>query len=87
MYARSVENGVFTITANRTGTENRAGRTLTFTGASQILDPKGNILISAPPDTDIVGVASLNPLVADNKTINEYNHLLGSRRPEFYRTS
>ena len=34
MYARSVENGVFTITANRTGTESRTGRTLTFTGAA-----------------------------------------------------
>jgi predicted amidohydrolase len=87
MYARSVENGVFTITANRTGTESRAGRTLTFTGASQILDTKGDTLAQASTDEETVGLAHLDPITADNKSINEHNHLIASRRPEFYRTT
>lgn len=84
MYARSVENGVFSITANRIGTEERAGRRLTFTGASQILDPRGQCLVSAPPDEEGVGLAELDPEAADNKQINPYNHLLNSRRTDLY---
>lgn len=84
MYARSVENGVFTITANRIGTEERAGRSLTFTGASQILDPRGNTLASAPADAEALGFAEVDLSQADNKQITPYNHLLNSRRTDLY---
>ena len=46
MFARSVENHLFTITCNRTGTENRTDRSLTFTGASQVLSPHGERPVS-----------------------------------------
>jgi 5-aminopentanamidase len=85
MYARSVENGVFTITANRTGDESRAGRALKFTGSSQVLDTRGNLLVSATPDETAVRIAEIDPLAADNKALNPYNDLMKSRRPEFYR--
>src|SRR6185369_5194878 len=39
MRTRSFENRVFVVTANRTGTEKRAGGTVPFTGRSQIVDP------------------------------------------------
>ncbi|MGI8907653.1 MAG: nitrilase-related carbon-nitrogen hydrolase [Candidatus Sumerlaeaceae bacterium] len=84
MYARSVENGIFSITANRFGTEERAGRKLTFTGASQILDPKGNCLASGPVDSEYMQVVEVNLDSADNKQINAHNHLLKSRRVELF---
>jgi len=84
MYARSVENGVFSITANRVGEETRVGRSLTFTGASQVLDTKGNVLAQAPPDGEFVGLATISAADADNKQINPHNHLLVSRRVDLY---
>lgn len=84
MYARSVENGLFTVTANRFGTEERAGRKLTFTGASQVLDPKGNTLASAAADEECVRVVEVDLATADNKQINPHNHLLKSRRVDLF---
>jgi len=84
MYTRSVENRVFTITANRIGTENQAGRNLTFTGGSQILDPEGNTLASAEPDEPHTALATIDPEIAHNKSINEYNNLTTDRRPNLY---
>src|SRR5262245_25572244 len=43
MVARSFENRVYTITANRTGTETRPGGRVPFTGRSQIVDPAGEV--------------------------------------------
>ena len=84
MFARCVENGVFAITANRFGTEERAGRTLTFTGESQIMDPKGNVLAAAPAEGEHIAVVDIDLAGADNKQFNPHNHLLKSRRTELY---
>lgn len=84
MFARSVENKVFTITANRIGTETQAGRELGFTGQSQILNPRGETLAAAPPDADATLTAALDPTDADDKTIAELNDLFANRRPEHY---
>lgn len=84
MYARSVENRVYSITANRIGAEDRAGRKLTFTGGSQVLDIKGNVLVQAPTDQEHVGLVEIDPTLADDKRINEYNDLLNDRRAELY---
>jgi len=84
MFARSVENRVFTITANRIGTENQAGRSLTFTGTSQVVDTEGTVLVSAPADKSHTALVTINPETADNKSINEYNNLAKDRRPGLY---
>jgi len=84
MFARCIENQVFAITANRIGTESRAGRTLTFTGESQVLDPKGTRLVSAPVDGEHLGVTEIDPELADNKAINEFNDLFENRRLDLY---
>jgi len=84
MFARSVENGVFTVTCNRIGSEERDGRKMTFTGASQILSPKGDLLTQDPTDGEALITARLNPSDADDKMITLLNHLHHDRRPEFY---
>lgn len=85
MFARCVENRVFAATANRIGTETQAGRTLTFTGASQILGPDGATLSQAPPDTEYLGLARVEPEAASNKRLNAHNDLFAARRTEHYR--
>ena len=84
MFARSVENGVFTVTCNRVGSESRTGRTLTFTGASQILSPRGQILAQAGNAGEEIISAEINPTDADDKMITATNHILKDRRTEFY---
>ncbi len=84
MFARSMENGVFSITANRWGTEARTDRTLTFTGASQVLDNRGRQLVSAPADVRHLGLVCANVELADNKMITENNHLLDDRRTDIF---
>jgi predicted amidohydrolase len=84
MFARSVENGVFTITANRIGREERVGRQFAFSGNSQILNPQGEILAQAGNETIEVAVVEIEPKAALNKMITPANHLLRDRRPEIY---
>jgi predicted amidohydrolase len=73
-------NRFFVVTANRTGTE----RDLTFTGNSIIVSPRGEILASASPDGEEVGIVEIDPPVARDKSVTSRNDLLADRRPELY---
>jgi predicted amidohydrolase len=84
MYCRSLENGVYILTANRVGTESRAGRTLTFTGQSQLTSPKGETLLAGPAEGESVMVAEIDLAAADDKHITPENDRLTDRRPELY---
>jgi len=84
MFARSVENGVFTITANRVGMEERVGRQFVFSGNSQILDPRGEPLAQAGGETVEARVVDIEPKAALNKEITSANHLFRDRRTAFY---
>ncbi len=84
MVTRSIENRVFTITANRVGIENRGRFSNTFTGMSQITGPHGEILVSAPETGEAVHFCAIDPAAAQDKRLNPWNDLFGSRRPEFY---
>lgn len=84
MYARSVENGVFIITANRIGEDINGGKEVTFTGESVILSSRGDYLARATKDTEECIIIEVNPEDALNKFINEHNHLFNDRRKEFY---
>jgi predicted amidohydrolase len=84
MVTRCLENRIFAITANRTGSEERAGQELTFTGRSQVVAPNGEVLVSAAYDGDDVLVADIDPAAARDKKITQANDVLLDRRPEFY---
>jgi predicted amidohydrolase len=85
MATRCLENRVFAITANRIGTEARHGRTLRFTGGSQITGVKGERLAQAAPDREEVIVVAIDPALADDKAVTPRNHIVGDRRPGMYK--
>ena len=86
MQTRSLENSVYSITANRIGTEKRSRGELTFTGQSQIVGPKGEVFESSGADEEAVVVHELDISAARNKLITENNDLFMDRRPEFYQS-
>lgn len=85
MVTRCLENRVFSITANRIGSEERGGKErLTYIGTSEIVHPTGRILHRAPRDREDLAIVEIDPLEARDKKLNVYNELLGGRRPELY---
>ncbi|MFZ5515218.1 MAG: nitrilase-related carbon-nitrogen hydrolase [Candidatus Zhuqueibacterota bacterium] len=84
MITRCLENRVFAITANRIGAESRGDGSLTFTGGSQIIDPRGQILFRAGRDTEESVVVSIDPELARDKSITRNNNALNDRRPDMY---
>ncbi len=84
MITRSIENKVFTITANRIGEEKLGEQKLNFTGKSQITDPKGEVLYRGPKNKSTVHVMSIDPEGALDKKITPQNDMFGDRRPDFY---
>jgi predicted amidohydrolase len=85
MITRSLENAVFTMTANRIGQEARGGKKpLSFTGQSQIVDPQGQVLIRMDEHEIGVQVVEIDPLQARDKRITAYNDRFQDRRPELY---
>ncbi|MCD6486702.1 MAG: acyltransferase [Syntrophobacterales bacterium] len=86
MKTRCLENHVFAITANRTGTESRGKKSLHFTGGSQVTGPDGRILCRAGEDSEETVIAQIDVKAARDKKINFYNNLFDDRKPEFYRS-
>jgi predicted amidohydrolase len=84
MVTRSLENHVFSVTANRTGTETRGEKSLRFTGKSQITGPDGAILCRTGRASEEVGVVEIDIRKAREKSINPYNDLFKDRRTEYY---
>ncbi len=85
MVTRCLENRVFSITANRIGSEARGGKDrLTFIGTSEVVSPRGKILRRAPRETEECAVIEIDPAEARVKSLNNYNDLLRDRRPSLY---
>lgn len=84
MVTRCIENRVFAITSNRTGTEKRAREELTFTGRSQIVDPKGRVLAQANAEEENLCIIEIDPLLAKDKKVTPNNHIFEDRRTDFY---
>ena len=87
MKTRSLENRVFSITANRIGTEANGAQSEYFTGQSQILGHKGEILIRLATDSEELATVLINPNLALDKSVSPFNDVLADRRPEFYKLS
>lgn len=85
MVTRCLENGIFAVTANRTGKEKRGEFEFEFTGQSQILSRRGEIICRASKDKEEHGLADIEVGASNNKAINPENDLWRDRRPEFYR--
>lgn len=86
MKTRSIENRIFTVTANRTGREERGGKEfLQFTGKSQVTDERGNVLVSVGEDEETLKIVEIDPVKARDKELNRYNSLLKNRKPELYK--
>ena len=86
MLTRSLENGVFSATANRTGKETNGDKVLNFTGMSQIVDTKGQIIHRMNKFEESVFITEIDPLKSEDKDITEFNNLLLDRRTELYRS-
>ena len=85
MITRCLENGVFSITANRVGVEQRGDKSpLRYIGQSEIVTPKGAVLSRASKDKEEMGLAEIDPRQARIKSLNSYNDLFKDRRPALY---
>ncbi len=85
MVARSIENRMFTVLANRIGTEFSTGRNpITFTGRSQITNPVGDILVRGSRMRSGLVIAEIQPQMAQDKYLTRQNHIIDDRRIELY---
>ena len=84
MLARCIENGVFAVTCNRYGSDDRPHGRLDFTGKSQIVSPKGELLHRSTGDREEFFMISIDPAAARTKAITDRNDLFKDRRPHFY---
>lgn len=84
MVTRCLENRIFAITSNRTGTEKRRKEELTFTGRSQIVDPKGRVLAQANAFEEKLCIIEIDPFLAKDKKVTPNNHIFEDRRTDFY---
>lgn len=83
MVTRSIENRVYTVTANRIGFEEREGKKLNFIGKSQITGVKGEILLRMGQEEGLKQI-EIDPALARNKKITEANDLFQDRKPDLY---
>lgn len=85
MVTRCLENRVFSVTANRIGSEARGGKDpLTYIGMSEVVGPHGRILHRAPRESEELTIVEIDPAEARMKVLNPYNDLLRDRRPALY---
>lgn len=85
MKTRSVENRVYTVTANRIGTEKRGSISLTFTGKSQIVSPSGEVLVAGGERSESLKIVEIDPKDALDKTVNPNNDLFADRKVALYK--
>ena len=85
MRVRALENQLWTVTANRTGTERRPGGTVPFTGRSQIVDPRGEVVVRAGRAEQGAHAVDCDLTIARRKRLTAITPLFSNRRPEMYR--
>jgi len=76
----ALTNRIYTITANRIGSEGD----LSFTGLSTIANPNGDILFQASKTEEETVIKDIDIRLARDKIITKKNDLFSDRRPEEY---
>ncbi len=84
MITRCLVNRVFAVTCNRIGNEARGEDNFTFTGGSQIISYKGELLSTAPKDQPHIDFVEIDVTQGRDKNLNKYNDIIKDRRTEFY---
>ena len=84
MKVRSLENRIFSITANRVGRDENAGQSLEFIGMSQITGPDGKVILRAPSEGVHVGIAEIDPTEAETKDLTGRNIWTEDRRVDLF---
>lgn len=84
MISRCLENSVFAVTANRFGADKRPQGEIIFTGKSQIVAPKGELICKAPSKREVLYLRDINIDLAKDKMISPLNDIIKDRRQEFY---
>ena len=84
MPLRALENGVFTATANRVGTETNGRESLEFIGRSLICSPSAEVLAAAGADGEGLIAAEADVGTARQTQLNAYNDRRADRRPALY---
>ena len=80
MKIRSLENRVFSATANRVGVE----RGLRYIGQSQIASPNGSLQVRLGSDAASSAVVTIDPALARDKKVHPACDLFKDRRPAKY---
>ncbi len=84
LVTRCLENRLFWVLANRTGSESEGGASLAFTGRSRIAGPDGRVLADAGAGETRLEVVDVDPASARDKHVTPENDLLADRRPALY---
>jgi len=84
MRLRCIENRVFAITANRVGVERRGTMRLEFTGGSQVVNPKGEVIVSVGDRSESLKVVDIDITEADDKNLTANNNIIEDRFPSYY---
>jgi predicted amidohydrolase len=72
------------VTANRCGADTRPHGEIAFTGQSQIVAPRGELVYRAPSDQAQLHVAEIDIERARDNRFTAQNHILADRRPAYY---
>ena len=80
MKIRSLENRVFSATADRVGAE----RGLRFIGQSQVVAPNGELYFRLSREQEQAAVASIDAWTAKDKRVHPDCDLFADRRPRLY---
>jgi len=85
MLTRSLENRIFSITCNRTGTEINTDKEMYFTGKSQVVSTLGEIMFRLDENEETVKIIEIDTSKAVlDKDVTKWNNIIKDRRTEYY---
>lgn len=84
MLTRALENRIYVVTANRTGTEKRPGGTVPFTGRSQVAGPDGRPIVRASKAAETAAAVDADLALVRDKRLTRMTAMFSNRRPEHY---